>query len=75
MIIKKKIFFYIYIYFIYIIIIYILKNFLYKKNKIFFLKKNNMSSAFLSMLGRGAVTYLPKIGTGLVNLGSRFASS
>lgn len=34
-----------------------------------------MASAFLSLLGRGAMAALPRIGTGLVNIGSRFAGS
>ena len=28
-----------------------------------------MASAFLSVLGRGAVTYLPRIGSGLLTIG------
>jgi len=34
-----------------------------------------MASAFLSLLGRGAAMYLPKIGSGLLNVGSRVIGS
>lgn len=34
-----------------------------------------MASAFLGLLGRGAATLLPKIGSGLLNVGSRIGSS
>ena len=32
-----------------------------------------MATAFLSLLGRGAATYLPMIGRGALSLGGRFA--
>ena len=34
-----------------------------------------MASAFLSLLGRGASMYLPRIGSGLLNVGSKFINS
>lgn len=34
-----------------------------------------MASAFLGLLGRGAATYLPRLGSGLLNIGSRAINS
>lgn len=34
-----------------------------------------MASAFLGLLGRGAMNLLPKIGSGLLNVGTRIGTS